>query len=126
MTTRVTATMVRFNNKAYSKKIKTEMYVDFETTQDRESIEILRLLERSGLKVFCSKKSNNNKTLDMRDIEFYVNGKFEYDVFTTTVDGEKVSVSKSVIARIFETNEEGVDPFTYKEKDWIEYFDMIA
>lgn len=91
----VTATMIKFNSTTYSKKIKSEMYVDLETNQDGESLKILQLLERSSLKTFCSKKSDNNKTLDMRCVEFYVNGNFKDDVFTTIVNGEKLSVSKT-------------------------------
>lgn len=37
-------------------KMTSEMYVDLETTRDREAREVLELLERTKLKDFCSLK----------------------------------------------------------------------
>lgn len=45
-------------------KTKSKMYVDWETTSDLKSLEILHLLESRGLKKFCSMKSEKNKTLN--------------------------------------------------------------
>lgn len=66
----------KFNGEAFKSKIHSEMYVDFTTTQDGESREILQLLENFGLRVFCSKKSSKNKTLDILGIEFLMNSEF--------------------------------------------------
>lgn len=106
----------KFNNEAFKSKIYSEMHVDFNITRDRESVKILRLIEASGLKVFCSKRSSQNKTLDMLGIEFYVNGTFSETSIETKVHiSHHLSITKTSLAYIFETNEEGVHPLVYKE-----------
>lgn len=52
-------------------------------------------------------------------IKFYVNGTFTDDLIETSVQGTHLFISKTNIARIFETNEEGVDPFIYKKDRWV-------
>lgn len=98
------------------------MYVDFETTKKREATEILTLLEASNLKTFCSKKQTQNKTLDLLAMEFKFSDIFSDDSIETSIKGTHLTVSKSNIASIFETNSEGVDPFIYKEDRWVESF----
>lgn len=77
------------------------MYVKFEVTKDRESSQILHLLEELRLRNFCSKKSSQNKTLNKLAIEFYINGSFSDDSFDTTMQGTSMSISKANIASIF-------------------------
>lgn len=102
------------------------MYVDFNITRDKESGDVLQLLEESTLKTFCSRKPSQNKTLDKLAIEFYVNGIFTDDSIETIMKKTHLSISKSNIARMFETNDEGMDPFTYKEDNWVESFELLA
>lgn len=102
------------------------MYIDFNTTRDRESRKILRLLEASRLKTFCSKRSSQNKTLDSLGIKFYINGTFSVDSIETRVGTTHLSITKSSLANLFETNDAGVNSFTYKEDNWIESFELFA
>lgn len=117
----------KFNSEAFKSKIRSEMYVDFNTTQDRESQEILRLLKASSLKTFCSKCSSQNKTLDMLRIEFYVNGTFFYSSIDSRIGAEHhISITEPSLAKIFETNDTGINPCTYKEDRWAKSFELMA
>lgn len=122
-----TQTAFKFNGEVFKSKIRSEMYVDFTTTQDGESREILRLLEDSGLRVFYSKKSSRNKTLYMLGIEFLVHGEIlETGVETRVNVTHHLSITKSTLSQIFKTHDEGVNPLVYKEEEWAKSSELMA
>lgn len=102
------------------------MYVDFETTIDREAREILELLERAKFKDFCSMKSTEGRTLDLLGVKFLVKGEFEANSISSIVNGDTVEMSKATIGKTFNSNSDGVDPFVYKESDYLESFELMA
>lgn len=90
-----------FDIKNLRSKTKSEMYVNCETTSDPESREILDLLENRELRTYCSIKSEKNKTLDDKGVEFYTRASFEKKRIETTVNKISFEVTLDDISQIF-------------------------
>lgn len=90
-----------FDIKNLRSKTKPEMYVNCETTSDPESREILDLLENRELRTYYSIKSEKNKTLDDKGVEFYTRASFEKKRIETTVNKISFEVTLDDISQIF-------------------------
>lgn len=119
-----------YNLKTLHEKTKSEIFVDWETTTDPESLEILQLLESRGLKRYCSMKSEHGKILDDLAIEFLTRATYKNNSFSTKVrnDGKKsrVEVTVDELGNMFGISTEGVDPFSYKIDEYLDSFKMMA
>lgn len=109
-----------------SEKMRSELSVDVRTTNHREAIEILNLLNDRGLYQYCSSHSSKRRTLNAYVVQFLVRAKFGDDGLTTKVHGLNLTITHEYIHSHLGLSPHGVDPEDYIWDDHLVAFRSMS